>query len=331
MQEVTCKTIVELNRLVRLYKHFSGRHWFLGSLLALASFGAVAVTPSDQNFNAEQERLLVASGETIAGATYRLVSPSGFLAVTQSPSSISITPDGSDLAVMFNYDGVNINPGALDGRITSADGSEFRIVSMEVDTGAGLSTSSNLVVTGYRDSVQVASDTINTASSDSSGSVTYAKNGVGGGFGGTITFNSDWQYIDEIRFTGTDTIVVVDDLDFEPGIPPNLVPTVDANGAAGGTSNTIAFTEDGGAVRIATNDATVTDDGNIAGMTLVLTATPDGVSEVIAYSASLNGGASLVSQGLTGSYNSGTRTYTLFRDNDYNSIPKCVARSGVQQ
>ena len=171
MQEVTCKTIVELNRLVRLYKHFSGRHWFLGSLLALASFGAVAVTPSDQNFNAEQERLLVASGETIAGATYRLVSPSGFLAVTQSPSSISITPDGSDLAVMFNYDGVNINPGALDARITSADGTEFRIVSMEVDTGAGLATSPNLTVTGDRSGASVASDSGKTGMSDSTSGV----------------------------------------------------------------------------------------------------------------------------------------------------------------
>ncbi|MDF3123447.1 Ig-like domain-containing protein [Rheinheimera sp. 1928-s] len=311
MQEVTFKIIDMLNRLIRLYKHFSGRQWFLGSLLALASFGAMAITPSDQGFDSESERLLVTSGETITGATYRLFSPAGFLALTQAPASVSITPDSNDLAVMFNFDGVNINPGALDARITSADGTEFRIVSMEVDTGAGLSTSSNLVVTGYRDSVQVASDTINTANSDSSGSVTYAKNAVGGGFGGTITFNSDWQYIDEIRFTGTDTIVVVDDLDFEPGISPNLAPTVDANGAAGGTSNTITFTEDAPAVRIATSDATVTDDGNIAGMTLVLTATPDGASEVIAYSASLNGGASLVSQGLTGSYNSGTRTYTL--------------------
>ncbi|WP_431607548.1 beta strand repeat-containing protein, partial [Rheinheimera aquimaris] len=194
----------------------------------MATFSTNAVTPSDQGFNSETPGYLSNAGHTLSGATYRLVTPTSgdgaVLALFSESGAISITPNGADNAVMFNYDGATVIAGALDARITSADGSEFRIVSMEVDTGAGLGTSSNLTVTGYRDGASVASDTINTGASDSSGSVTYTKNGVGGGFGGTITFNSDWNYIDEIRFTGTNIIVAVDDLDFEAGIAPDSTP-----------------------------------------------------------------------------------------------------------
>ncbi|HEX2829699.1 MAG TPA: DUF4347 domain-containing protein [Burkholderiales bacterium] len=127
--------------------------------------------------------------------------------------------------------------------------------------------------------------------------------------GGT-TYNlaaaEDWA-------AGADAAVVVADTTGN-GVTANnvnLPPTIDANGATGGTDNATTFVEDGGAVRIATSDATLTDDGNIAGMTVVLGATPDGASESIAYSDALNGGASLASLGLTGSYDSATRTYTL--------------------
>ncbi|AQT59139.1 fibronectin type III domain-containing protein [Cellvibrio sp. PSBB023] len=87
-----------------------------------------------------------------------------------------------------------------------------------------MGTSPNLTITGYRDGSSVASDSINTGASDSSGSVTYTKNGVGAGFGGTLTFNADWQYIDEIRFTGNNTAVAIDDIDFEPGVLPDSTP-----------------------------------------------------------------------------------------------------------
>ncbi|MDR6965912.1 hypothetical protein J2X29_003892 [Shewanella putrefaciens] len=268
--------------------------------MALASFGAMAVTPSDQNFNSEQERFLNPNGETIAGATYRLVSPAGVLGLTQVPSSISITPDSSDLAVMFNFEGVNITAGALDARISSADGTQFRIVSIEVDTGAGLGTSPNLTVTGYRNGVSVASDSVNTGISDSSGSVTYAKNGVGGGFGGTLTFNSDWQYIDEIRFTGTDTIVVVDDLDFEDGIPPfptitsatynastgvlvvtgtNFTATVGATNDV--VANKFTFTAEGGSTYTLTDSANV-EITSATSFTLTLSATDRAAVNLIA-------------------------------------------------
>lgn len=300
MLRATHNIIYALKNLVTEYWCLSWCRLFLGGFLALASFGAMAVTPSDQNFNSEQERFLNPNGETIAGATYRLVSPAGVLGLTQVPSSISITPDSSDLAVMFNFEGVNITAGALDARISSADGTQFRIVSIEVDTGAGLGTSPNLTVTGYRNGVSVASDSVNTGISDSSGSVTYAKNGVGGGFGGTLTFNSDWQYIDEIRFTGTDTIVVVDDLDFEDGIPPfptitsatynastgvlvvtgtNFTATVGATNDV--VANKFTFTAEGGSTYTLTDSANV-EITSATSFTLTLSATDRAAVNLIA-------------------------------------------------
>ena len=195
--------------------------------LSLNGYAHLLVTPSDQGFNGETPRYLTNAGETIGNAIYSMVAPTSgdgaVVALNQVGASVSIT-SSSDYAVMFNYEGLSVVPGAVDARITSVDGSEFRIVSMEVDTGNGLGTTSTLTVWGYRDGVAVASDSINTGVSDATGSVSYAKNGVPGGFGGVLTFNSDWNYIDEIRFTGNNTIVVVDDLDFEPGIAPDATP-----------------------------------------------------------------------------------------------------------
>lgn len=222
----TYKIIHVINNLVTGYRSY-GVRLFLGGLAALISFNSYAVTPSDQGFNSESPRYITNTGDTIAGTTYSMVAPTAGsgakVALTESSAFVSIT-GGVDLGIMFNYDGATIVAGAVDARIASADGSEFRIVSMEIDTGTGLGTSSDLTVTGYRNGAPVASDSFNTGITDSSGSVSYTKNGVPAGFGGILTFNSAWNYVDEIRFTGTDTIVVVDDLDFETGIPPDSTP-----------------------------------------------------------------------------------------------------------
>jgi len=88
-------------------------------------------------------------------------------------------------------------------------------------------------------------------------------------------------------------------------------PMLDANGAGGGTSNSKTYIEDSGGSRITTSDATLTDLGTITGLTMALAATPNGTSESIAYNAVLNGGVSLASLGLTGSYDPATHTYTV--------------------
>ncbi|MCB2384391.1 tandem-95 repeat protein [Shewanella sp. SR1] len=199
----------------------------------MTSIDTYAVVPTDNSFdNPVSAPYEFTSPEAIGGATFSLVAPVGAKSTITAPiSNISITsedvgkPYGYDLALVFNIDSANtVVAGAFDARITSTDGSKFRIVSMEIDTGHDLGTSPNLTITGYRDGSSVASDSINTGSSDSSGSVTYTKNGVSVGFGGVLAFNTDWQYIDEIRFTGTSVVVAIDDMNFEPGIPPDSTP-----------------------------------------------------------------------------------------------------------
>lgn len=249
--------------------------------LSLGSYQSLLAAPADQNFNGESPNYLNNAGATIAGVTYSLVAPTvgdgAVMSITEVPGNVSITPGGGDLAVMFNFDGVVVAPGPVDARIASADGAEFRLVSMEIDTGTGLGTSPNLTIKGYLNGVEVASDTINTGVSDSTGSVTYTKNGIGAGFGGTLTFNSAWQYIDEIRITGNDTIIVVDDLNFEAAVLPSAAPSLSA------TAVNPAFTENGSAVDLFSGITAATNDSGqtFSGATLTVTNVSNGVAEIL--------------------------------------------------
>ncbi len=213
--------------------------------LNLVDYRSLLATPADQNFDGQPEGYLNPAGQTIDGITYLLVQPppetGAITAITQAPGNFSITGP-SDLAVMFNYDGSTIVRGPVDARMASADGSAFRLVSMEIDTGTGLGTTSQLTIKGYRDGIEIASDTLNTAASDSAGSVTYAKNGVPNGFGGTLTFSSAWQNIDEIRITGNDTLVVVDDLKFAAAVVSAPVITPSGGSAAFVEGNNVTST-----------------------------------------------------------------------------------------
>lgn len=249
--------------------------------LSLGSYQSLLAAPADQNFNGESPNYLNNAGATIAGVTYSLVAPTAVngavMSITEVPGNVSITPGGGDLAVMFNFDGVTVVPGPVDARIASADGAEFRLVSMEIDTGTDLGTSPNLTIKGYLNGVEVASDTINTGVSDSTGSVTYTKNGITGGFGGTLTFSSAWQYIDEIRVTGNDTIVVVDDLNFEAAVLPSAAPSFSA------TAVNPAFTENGSAVDLFGGITAATNDSGqtFSGATLTVTNVSNGVAEIL--------------------------------------------------
>ncbi|MEH6446410.1 MAG: Ig-like domain-containing protein [Oceanospirillaceae bacterium] len=300
-------------------KPYQGRYILLASLIALMSFGAFAVTPSDQGFDAEAPRYMTNAGDTITGARYTLIAPTAGagakLGLFSESSSISITPSPSDNAVMFNFDGATVIAGALDARITSADGSEFRIVSMEVDTGAGLGTSSSLMVTGYRNGASVASDSISTGTTDASGSVAYTKNGIGGGFGGTLVFNTDWQNIDEIRFTGTSTIVAVDDLDFEAAVA--ATPTITSATYNVATSSLVVtgsnFTATSGALNdVVANKFTFTGEG---GSTYTLTDTADvEISSASGFTLSLSATDSAainVISNKNGTSSTGATTYNL--------------------
>jgi hypothetical protein len=290
--------------------------------LNLEGYQSLLAAPADQHFDNHPTAPYQFTGsQNIDGVTYSLVSPAGGQStITASDIFFSITPaDGSklhgyDLALIFNMDETGTAlPGAVDARIAAADGSKFRIASMEIDTGAGIGTSPNLTIKGYLNGVEVASDTINTGASDSTGSVTYTKNGVAAGFGGTLTFNSAWQYIDEIRITGTDTVIAIDDLNFEAAVLPSVAPSLSA------TATNPSFTENGSAVDLFSGITAATNDSGqtFSGATLTVSNVTNGAAEILTIggtSVALNNGNSGTLAGI-GNYNvsvaGGTATVTL--------------------
>ncbi|HET9188106.1 MAG TPA: hypothetical protein VFN80_09140, partial [Acidothermaceae bacterium] len=198
--------------------------------------------------------------------------------------------------------------------IKSADGAEFSFEG--ITTGTYVGAQSRATFEGFRNGVSTGSVTL---------ALEYTEVSI------DIFTTADlppeiFQNVDEVRITNPDDVdglpddaatIKVNILGLNAivlGEPvSNTAPAIDADGVGDGTTNSTSFTEDGGAIRIVTSDATLSDaeGDDIASMTLVLDATPDGVSESIAYDAALNGGASLASLGLTGSYDSAARTYTL--------------------
>ena len=256
---------------------------------------AYTLAPNDQNFDSQTRRMLDEGGETIGGVTYTLMGAGG-VSLIDEPGFFIITPDPSDLAVIFNYgEFTEVLSGPLDARITAADGAEFRLVSMEIDTGSGLGTSSLLTITGYRDGAAVvgASDTFDTSISDAAGSVTYAKNGAAEWRGGLLTFNSNWQSVDEIRITGQNTAVMVDELDFEAAIAPNAAPS------ATNLTDTVVYAEDAGTVSLADIVVSDADVGETITATLTLSNPAAGSLSVGTYGSA------------TSTFNAGTGVWTV--------------------
>jgi hypothetical protein len=253
------------------------------------------MTIANQNFDAEAPRYLNNAGDTIAGVTYTLVTPNAgaVSGLFSSPLFVSITPDDNDQAVVFNYDGALVIPGLFDARIASSDGSGFKMVSMEIDTGTSVGTTPLITITGYRSGVAVAGavDTINTGVSDSTGSIIYVKNGAELGFGGVISFDHSWYNVDEIRFTGVDTIIAIDDLVFAAAVPVVTDGNISVSGASG-VSGTYRI---GDTVTVTWNNTAIGDNNS-------------DVSGVTVDFSQFGGGTAVAALNLSGTW---TATYTI--------------------
>ncbi|MBP6879069.1 MAG: DUF4347 domain-containing protein [Phenylobacterium sp.] len=222
---------------------------------------------------------------------------------------LATSTDGTPTGVAWEYfsdpSGLEgIGTGAAEGDpvvvIRTADSSQFWFKGITTSNHIGAQT--RVTFEGFRDGVSTGAVTLNVAPT---GIDTY-----------TVTDlpASTFQNVDEVRITNPDysgSFFAYDNIVLGDPVVPNLSPVIDANGAGGGTANAVTFTENGPAVRILTSDATLTDDDNLTSMTLKLASTPDGAAELMAYSAALNGGASLASLGLSGAYDSATGTYTI--------------------
>ncbi len=166
-----------------------------------------------------------------AGSQTAVLSYSNYFLITDGPD-----PEGTDRGFLYNIDndgGAITSVGSIDFRFKSTDATEFKLQSMEADMGIFTSVAGygfTVTITGYRDGIPVANDNIDFTSSDASGSVSYAKNSNANSNGGVLTFNTDWQNVDEVRFTGgnnsTIRTLMLDDIALSPAVTDNLPVTL---------------------------------------------------------------------------------------------------------
>ncbi|NVC63650.1 tandem-95 repeat protein [Vibrio sp. 05-20-BW147] len=239
------------------------------TVVALVPAEAVAVAPNDVNFQNGGAALL-SNPVTFDSVTYSRSAPSSGKMARYNDSvdgrdRFGIT-DGAntDNALLYHLadsGSINAPVGDIDFRFKSQGGDEFKLVSMEAgsitDSFTVTSTLNHVVtITGYKDGSSVVSDTIDFTQSDSSGSVTFAKNASYND--GVLTFDSQWGDIDEVRFTTSGqssavTFVIIDTIDFESptaadSTPPvfdgsNSTPNDNATGVSSSNNIVIDFDE----------------------------------------------------------------------------------------
>ena len=156
--------------------------------------------------------------------------------------TLSIVDDGhiasgGDLALAYRSSGSNNTTRVTFG---TADGSEFKLNSFVISTGLGDET---VTIKGYIDNREVASSSITTASF-----TTF-----------NVSANTSWENIDEVRMTGFDLDIDIDDIDFSPAVLPTYTVTYNGNTNTGGSAPM-----DGG---IYYNGETVTVRGNTGSLT----------------------------------------------------------------
>jgi hypothetical protein len=267
------------------------RSLLFGVALAMVTSCAYAVTPVDQDFNAQSVGNKGSNSVTIDGITYS----------NNDVAPIQIVSDG-DIATgaefALGYRSSGSNSSTVVG-FKTFDGDEFKLNTFEVATGLGATT--NLTITGYRDNSAVISTTYD----------------LGGIYFGTfnVSGDSNWENIDEVRISGSDLDIDIDDLDFSAAILPN--PTITSATYNASTSALVVtgtnFTGTTGATNdVVANKFTLTGEG---GATYTLTDTadveiPSPTSFTLTLSATDRAGVNMITNKNGGSSTGGT-SYNL--------------------
>ncbi|MGI2138004.1 beta strand repeat-containing protein, partial [Shewanella baltica] len=234
-----------------------------------------AVTPTDQNFDAQLVGNKGSNSVTIDGITY---------SNNDEVAQIQIVNDGdiaTGLDFALGYRSSGPNSSTVVGFKTS-DGDEFKLNTFAVSTGLG---TTNLTIKGYRDNSEVISTTYN----------------LGGTFFGTfdVSANASWEYIDEVRISGSDLDIDIDDIDFSPAVIPAPTITSSTYNAATGAlvvtgtnftataglandviANKFTLTGEGGSTYTLTDTANV-EISTATAFTLTLSATDKAAANLI--------------------------------------------------
>jgi hypothetical protein len=256
----------------------------------LMAANGVFASASDQNYDAEPLGSLGSNIATLNGLTYTN---------DDVNTDISIVDDGdlaggADQALAFRSSGPNTS---TEVGFATSDGEEFKLNSFSVAVGFG---QTNITIKGFRDNSEVVS-----ANFDLSG-VYFGSFDVSG--------NPDWENIDEVRITGSDLDIDMDDLDVSPAVI-----STDSDGGlieAAGVSEPVALNTVADTVGEAVDvfDFTLLDGGSSDGLAMTIPQIAVNVSgtstdtERDRITWRLNGPDA---GGVTGSYDAATDTLTF--------------------
>jgi uncharacterized repeat protein (TIGR02059 family) len=144
----------------------------------------------------------------------------------------------NDRAVILNYSGFD---GITTYTMGSADGTNFKLESFKI--GQSQLASATLMISAYSNGVLVvAAESVNLSAADSTGNITYniAVDNLDGRYG-TLTFNSAYSNIDEIRFVFSAlNDLHIDDIDVSAA---DITPPVFASAAVNGTTLVMTYTD----------------------------------------------------------------------------------------
>ncbi|BAN47411.1 Ig-like domain-containing protein [Metapseudomonas resinovorans] len=210
--------------------------------LDMPSYAGLLATPVDQNFDGVTLGNK-GSGSVVIGDLTYFNNDAGWQIAVVNDGDIAA---GTDRALGLRSTGAGTSTQV---GFKTTDSSEFQLNGFDISSGLGLTT--NFTIKGYRDGVEVAS-------------TNYDVSGVYfGNF--NVTGNTAWQYIDEVRITGADLDVDIDNIDFSEGVPPDAPPTVgNLNGdsvAWAGVGSTVTL-DSGGNATLADAELDALNSGN---------------------------------------------------------------------
>jgi uncharacterized repeat protein (TIGR02059 family) len=283
------------------------------SQVALTAAGMAAYSGTlsigDENFDG-LGLIDAPSGTSMTAGNWKFTTNStAAMAVADSSefgSQLNNDGGAGDRAVVLNYNGV---AGITTYTMGSADGTNFKLESFKIGQSTGASAS--VTISAYSNgSLVVAGETVNLSGSDSAGNITYSlsADNINGRYG-TLTFNSAYSNIDEIRFvfSGINDLHI-DDIDVSAA---DTTPPVFSSAAVNGATLVMTYT-----------DASMLDAANIpAASSFAVTA---GGSAVSVNSVAVNAAAHTVTLTLASAVGNGQAVTVAYTDptggNDTNAI-----------
>ena len=282
-----------------------------GAIFAGSGYAQLLVAPADEDFGGyAADGGTVATPRTLTGFVYEANGGATTFITDTVTQNLSV---GSGQVLLVNADD-SMTATYVEFH-SSALSDNFKLVSLVIESYTAGWTDA-FTITGYdggSGTTAVASDTVNLAASDATGSITYVKHLTA--VAGTLTFDATWQNVDTIRFTKNDgnsgPKFALDDIDISAAVDPAITSaTYDAS--TGVLAVTGTDLTNGGTIDV--SKLTLSGQG---GGTYTLTTPNVTASSTTAFSVTLNAADKIAVNGLlnkNGTTSVGGTTFNLAAD-----------------